>query len=483
MPPARRPALAALLCALAWGCSAPAPAPFSRCAVARPALTSGRLHTRGTALVDELGRQVFLRGFDAGSRSKWAPYAPFDFAPGSAADYRDKLGRYLDGAAGLGVDVLRVPFAWAAVEPTRGSDDADFLARHDQLLDAAWARGIRTVVDFHQDVYAENFCGDGFPAWTLPGTPPAPHHDCPRWFDAYGYPAVRAAFDAFWADGSTVQADYRALWTRMAARHKDRPGVIGFEPFNEPAAGTAAEATFEATTLTAFFDRMAALVNAAAPDALVFIDPPGVASSSHVSHLGALTGSGLVFAPHYYQPLTIFGGTGRGDLVESDLRSVIAPATAWGIPAFLGEWSAGHAAPDAADYVAAHHDAFDALGLSETQWEYSVSTEVWNAEPLDVAAADGSFLPLVEGMRRPHVAALAGTDLVVRRDGDAFDITFTPRPAADPAETITEVVVPDGVALDVTLTGACLDDTHPRRLLVAPTAGAAQVHLSLTRRR
>src|SRR5207245_7502383 len=128
-------------------------------------------------------------------------------------------------------------------------------------------------LDFHQDVYAENFCGDGFPSWTIPDPKPAPHHDCPTWgFEYFGDKAVQGAFDRLWAPGSTVRAALAAMWDRMAARYKDRPGVIGFEIINEPGWGSQDLATFEATTLSDFYVEAILRLRAAAPKTLVFVD-------------------------------------------------------------------------------------------------------------------------------------------------------------------------------------------------------------------
>src|SRR4051812_47637321 len=86
-----------------------------------PPSVDWRLRTDGTRLVDSLGRTVVLRGVDAGGRSKFAPFAPFDYPDGG---YQSALDAYLDRAAAWGIDVLRVPFTWAAVEPQPGHDDA-----------------------------------------------------------------------------------------------------------------------------------------------------------------------------------------------------------------------------------------------------------------------------------------------------------------------------------------------------------------------
>ena len=45
-------------------------------------LTSSILHTEHRDLLDESDRLVLLRGINAGGRSKFAPYSPFDYEEG-----------------------------------------------------------------------------------------------------------------------------------------------------------------------------------------------------------------------------------------------------------------------------------------------------------------------------------------------------------------------------------------------------------------
>lgn len=457
------------------GASAPV-APLARtCSIAPPAPKDWRLRADGTAFRDALGRVVVLRGVNAGGRSKWAPFVPFDFAPGG---FDAALASYMDRAAAWGLNVLRLPFIWSAVEPTQGTDDAAFLARYDALIDAAWARGIRVVVDFHQDVYAENFCGDGFPAWTLPAPLPAPHHDCPAWGAAYFTAPVQAAFDAFWAPGSKVQEAYVQLWDRMVARYKDRPGVVGFEPINEPNAGSAEPGQFEATTLADFYSRMIARIHASAPSSLVFFETIGFDGGFATTKLVRPKGDGIVFAPHYY-PL----GALEADVISTGLGNWADLGKAWNVPVFVGEF--GHNDRDsveAFDDLTWHYDALDARLSSGTQWEYSVAVEDWNDEGLSLAKPDGTEWKLANALVRPYARATAGRDVAMRYDvaTRTFTLSYVPDAAG-----VTEISMPPRVGsggLDVELAGGCYDASHPGVVLVQSDSGAAKVEMRVTLR-
>jgi endoglycosylceramidase len=486
----RRSLLALASCAIATltiGCSSGDPTPpgsdagtsATVCSLSAPAPPDTRLRADGLHFRDALGRVVILRGVNASGRSKFAPFAPFDFPDGG---YDAALATYLDRAQGWGLDVLRVPFTWAAVEPEQGKDDEAFLARYDALLDAAWARGMYTIVDFHQDIYAEVFCGDGFPAWTVPDPKPAPHHDCPSWSSAYFTDdGVRAAFDAFWADGSPVRAAYEAMWDRMAARYKDRPGVIGFEPINEPGWGTENLDAFEAGTLSTFFANMVTRLRKAAPDTLVFIDATGPDAGALATGLVRPPGEGVVFAPHYYQLGALAGTGGDPDKVELDLTRWKNKGAAWQSPVLVGEFGTSNEAPGTPEYMTAHFDALDALGISGTQWEYSVAQEFWNSEDLSLARPDGSETPMAASIVRAYPRAVAGDDIAFAFDAKThgFSLRYVP------SSGITEIVTPARLypkGYDVAIQGGCADAEKPGRLLVRADDGAPLVVLEVTAR-
>jgi endoglycosylceramidase len=458
--------------------AAPAPPEAPACAIPLPDLGTGRLSADGAVLRDSLGRIVLLRGINAGGRSKFAPYMPFDFTD---ATFDQDLARYLDRAAAWGFSALRVPFVWAAVEPTQGKDDETFLARYDALLDAAWKRRMWTIVDFHQDIYSEVFCGDGFPAWTVPAPQPAPHHDCPNWFLHYGSDKdVQAAFDRFWSDATGVRTAFGALWDRMAARHADRPGVIGFEIINEPHPGTADLATWEATTLTDFFGEMAARVQKAAPDALVFFDATGIDAVGAATKQGLPAGKNLVFAPHWYDAAAVFGGTPSPANPATGFASWAAQRDAWNVPLLIGE-SGIHSGNDVAgEFITALYDAADAERLHLTYWEYSEAKEAWNAEDFSVIGTDGEEdTAVIDAMVRPYPRAVAGEAPAYRYDAASKAFTLKFKPAAD---GVTEIVVPARAypgGYRVTASAGCVDTSHEGLLLVRTPAGVADADVEV----
>lgn len=434
--------------------------PEDTCEVVPPA--EGALSVDGTLVRDSAGRQVVLRGVNAGGRSKFSPFVPFDYD-----DYATDLGVYMDRPAEWGATVLRVPFTWAALEPTQGTYDADWLERYDALLDAAHARGMWVIVDFHQDLYGEMYCGDGFPLWTIPDAP-APHHDCPDWFFSYlSDDDVFAAFDAFWADENGVRTAYEAMWAFMVDRYAEHPAVIGFEPFNEPHPGTMNGDTWAVEVLAPFYADMAAGIVARDPDALVFVDTTGMDAVYAETALPRPSGDSIVFAPHWYDAAVLATGGEPERAVEPELARWAAVGEAWQTPVLLGEFGVDPDTLGGAAFLDEHFRAFDTLGMHATWWEYSEATEAWNSEDLSMVEGDGTVHEeLVAALARPFPRAIAGTDARWSWDGSALTLTYT----AD-AGGVTEVRTPGGATVEVE--GACADVRADRVYLVGTGAVTA----------
>ena len=89
------------------------PRPMPTCEIGP--VDAGALRVEDRRILDDLDREVLLRGANAGGRSKFAPYSPFDYD-----DFDSALEVYMDRPAAWGFSVLRVPFSWAAAEPEQG---------------------------------------------------------------------------------------------------------------------------------------------------------------------------------------------------------------------------------------------------------------------------------------------------------------------------------------------------------------------------
>ncbi|MBN4059150.1 cellulase family glycosylhydrolase [Endomicrobium sp. AH-315-J14] len=452
------------------GCSDPetaAPVQYDlpeapRCSIDAP--KTGTLKAEGTRLVDEHGRTVLLRGVNAGGRSKFAPYMPFEFDEQSFASAVDT---YAARARSYGFTALRVPFTWAAMEPEEGKDDEVFLKRYDALLDAAWKHGMWTIVDFHQDIYAESLCGDGFPDWTLED-PGEPHHDCPGWFTKYaGDDDVKAGFDALWTDETGVRTGLGAMWDRMVDRHAERAGVIGYEIINEPHGGSMKHAVWEETVLSPFYSEMIARMQERDADALVFFDASGLAATQPGTDMTRPEGDNIVFAPHFYDPGALFGW-GVNEDVMTPLSIWAEVGKEWDLPVLLGEFGIVADHEDAEAHAGRQFDALDALGMHGTWWEYSASDELWNSENLSLIKGDGSDNgPMHRGIVRPVMRALSGT--MSNLSWDAATARWLIEFDAEP-DGISEIVMPSrlyGEGVRIGAEGACVEVVGDRLLVKA----------------
>ena len=151
------------------------------------------------------------------------------------------------------------------------------------------------------------------------------------------------------------------------------------------------------------------------------------------------------------------------------------------MPVLLGEFGATNTTPDVAAYLSAHFDALDALGMSGTQWEYSVSTELWNDEDLSLVAADGTENPQAQAILRPYPRAVAGSAVTFSYDATSRAATL----AYTPAPGISEIAVPTRAypkGVTVHVTGGCADTSHAGTVLVQADPGATAVEVSVTAR-
>ncbi|MGP0051053.1 MAG: cellulase family glycosylhydrolase [Solirubrobacteraceae bacterium] len=142
----------------------------------------------------------------------------------------------------IGFNAVRVGVIWSAVEPEPGVFDNAYLNKVAGTVQTLARDGIVSLLDFHQDLYSQEFQGEGAPAWAVQdGGLPNPQLGFPANYLANT--ALQHAFDRFWANspgpgGVGLQDRYAATWRHVAQRFAGDVSVLGYEIMNEPFPGT-----------------------------------------------------------------------------------------------------------------------------------------------------------------------------------------------------------------------------------------------------
>lgn len=246
-----------------------------------------RYAVAGLWIVDRQHRRLVLRGVDVSG----AEFTPTDQPlPYSATD--------LATIRATGATVVRVPVAWAQIEPAEGHYDPAALARVDQIVEWAGNAGLRVILDMHQWHWSPCFGGNGMPAWA---TDPCPHDSSASDVNT---PQEAAAETGFWTSAE-LQRRFADAWAAVvgslrAIGHGSVPSyVLGYDLLNEPAGGYLPPGVFDNVTLPAFYRTVTAAVRAVDPGALVFVEPPLLADPARTT-MSVLGISRAVYSPHLY---------------------------------------------------------------------------------------------------------------------------------------------------------------------------------------
>lgn len=213
------------------------------------------LEQNGPWFRDRDGRYALFRGVNFAGRSKKFPYLPF-FPEDSMASSIATLDLLRD----LGFNVVRLLVIWKALEPARlpepgknlSPNPSNYLQRLREIIDALHARGLYTIVDFHQDIAHELYGGDGFPDWALavdaehPLPDDAPDFKDRLWAMNYASPltkrsrSCRHTLASFWQNAGDVRTHFEktigavAGWFQALNGGQGHPGILGYGLFNEP---------------------------------------------------------------------------------------------------------------------------------------------------------------------------------------------------------------------------------------------------------
>jgi endoglycosylceramidase len=344
------------------GCSANelAPeAPVGAGAVADRPTVNG-LHAEGQFIRDEAGRAVVLRGANVTGDAK---LPPFHDRAHQGIQNPEQIARLRKD---WGMNIMRVLFVWEAFEPKPGQYRSDYLDYLSDIVDWGYERGIYSFIDFHQDGYSRfvsGGCGEGFPEWTLPdGTlevKPGKVVDrgaagCADWaVQAAKDPNMHKAWHHFYKNGDGVRKRYLDVMEKLANRFRKHPGVIAYDPMNEP---WGCEIPIDLPFFKGF-DCKAELENlykdaahairvaGGHKSAMLFVEGHIVTNSGAPTLLNLDVQhrpfDNFVYAPHYYNtPMMgtkVYLPTTRG-ATELAFHNMRATAENWKVPLLVGEF-------------------------------------------------------------------------------------------------------------------------------------------------
>ena len=212
---------------------------------------------------EDTGRTVIFHGVNA--VVKGFPYVPATDAFDIDTSLKEKDHEIL---ADLGVNIYRLGSMWPGAEPTKGSFNSTYVNQLKGIVKLAEKHGIYTILDMHQDVLSEKYCGEGIPAWaanlgvnadgteklpTFPAPQEAPYvdvatdgfptrADCAKynWPTYYNTYDAGAAFNSLYTNVSGLLDSWGNFWVHMAEEIGTKQNaVVAYELINEPWAGDA----------------------------------------------------------------------------------------------------------------------------------------------------------------------------------------------------------------------------------------------------
>ncbi|MFJ4367443.1 cellulase family glycosylhydrolase [Streptomyces chartreusis] len=462
------------------------------------------LTVRSGRFVDGNGREVVLRGYNVSGETKLKENNGLPFASTADAKKSATALRALGGG-----NSVRFLLSWAYAEPVRGQVDTVYLAKATDQIRAFLDAGIRVYPDFHQDLYSRWlfdtdswYTGDGAPKWAVDlGDYPDEYCGiCPFWGqNITSNEAVKQSTYDFWHNEYGLQdafldtAQKTMTYLRQNLTADRFAGVVGFDPYNEPHAGSydsgQTSRTWERDVLWPFYEKFRARMDAAGwQDKPLFAEPNLFwnANLDFQKQEGGLLDTGTlgpryVFNTHFYDQKAISGifmwGKAADGQYAGDFGTVRDRAAVTGTTAIISEFGhplTGSVSDKAPTVYKAMYQALDSRVkgaswwsnpagsgpvLSGSQWQWDIyngrhhelmndnpdkvqtSGDAWNGEDLSAVRLDDSGTPVLRQdarlLDRIYPSATSGTTVAFTyedrsRDGSTT-LTWNPVPSSLPS--------------------------------------------------
>ncbi|WP_233424668.1 cellulase family glycosylhydrolase [Mycolicibacter heraklionensis] len=446
-------------------------------------------------LTNSDGQVVLLRGLN--QVYKIPPYEP------SAGGFSEEDAAFL---AANGFNSVRLGIIWAGVEPQPGVIDYDYLASVKETVEMLGRYNIVAILDMHQDLYNEEFGGEGAPDWAvLTGGLPNPLLGFPGTYPLN--PAQNYAWDSFWAnakapDGIGLQNHYALSWQAVANYFKGDANVAGYDIMNEPWAGTQALGSilgnpyFDSQQLTPFYNQIDAAIRSVDPNKTVFFEPNTLFGSLPVqTHLGTVDDENSAFSFHHYCvttsliPGSSFGCDWNADIVFGYASEYTQEHN---IPGWLSEFGA----TNNLGAIGASLNASNKWLFGWSEWAYT-GGDITSASPNDQALVfDLSKAPVgdnvnwdkLDALSQPYPQVISGIPSSLSFSGGVFSFSYSTDQAdgsgSFAAGSQTTISVPPSQypnGYTVTVTGGHVTSgPNASELIIASDSGASTIKVTVT---
>ena len=152
-------------------------------------------------IVDQHGRERYFHGANVVEKS-----FPFIPNPDAAWNWNTTFtAKDMQLMQELGLNAIRLGTMWPGIEPARGVYNSTYLSTLSHVVEMASEYGIHSLLDMHQDLMSEKFCGEGFPLWAVYSNVadskfPWPLQPDPFPVDARGVPRVGSCPTHWWGE-------------------------------------------------------------------------------------------------------------------------------------------------------------------------------------------------------------------------------------------------------------------------------------------
>ena len=381
---------------------------------------------RDFRLVDDLGREVSIRGINA--RIEGLFDVTFDDGRIALEPIPAFTREDAEAMVRQGFNVLRLPINWSGMEPHEGQFSQAYFEKLDEVIDLSREAGLYVLLDFHQDAWSKEIGEDGAPLWAIVPPPrellEGPLEDLAA---RRLSPQVLAAFQGFFENREGIQDRFLPVWRRLIERYADRPEVLGFEPMNEPFVShfdPSQQALYD------FYYKLLPPLRELDNRHMFWMEPGVVRNFGISAPLMSepFPDGNIVYCPHIY-PFNVDASTYEEwqTWLEANYRNMKAEANSWGAALVVGEWGTHPDSPESEGYIRAMQETADAFSSGQILWLWKEDSQgSWGFYDFD--SATGSWVLRDNADRlfsKPYAQAVPGKLLTQHFDPDTSVLTFS----------------------------------------------------------